>query len=71
MEVELSVLHATDLRKKYECYAKVKVQMDDTPGMNEEIKLGDTDMSREEHTPAGRKSATSTTNPVWRKGYLV
>ena len=63
MEVELSVLHATNLRQKYECYAKVYVQMDEG---EPEVKLGNTGMSKEEHTPAGRKpDVYSTANPVW------
>jgi len=64
MEVELSVLHATNLAKRYECYAKVYVQMDES---EPEVKLGNTAMSKEEHIlGVGRKPDVYTTaNPMW------
>ena len=62
MEVELTVLHATGLSKPYECFAEVYVQMDEG---EPEVKLGSTLKAKEEHTPVGRKSTTSTKNPVW------
>lgn len=61
MEVELSVLRASNLAKAKECYAKVELVMDEGEDV---ISLGQTGMSKEEHAPK-RKEATTSKNPLW------